>query len=249
VKHTGTPRRTKKDEEIESPRDKLTSFMRKHARDDIDIEHYSILINEALKRPSLPNKDVANKAKQIADTAANFGKALENALAIYTDCTGVIGDAGVWREGPESVWPYLRIARLMSPDEFDGDSPSALRFGEISREARIFDRACGQIPMTAFLSQVQAIARHAEIASKTFIRRGAPRKVKTSQLYFELGNIWKNLSGKEPGYSGDWTFHNPRSYFEKFVKLAIGTTAWDTSEQKSAIIGIHGFLGRKKPKK
>ncbi len=243
MKHIDTPRRTKKDEADESPRDMLITFMREHARDGIDIEHHLILITEALKRfdlPYLPNKDVASKAKQIADTAAKFGKALEDALAIYTD------DAGLWREGPGSIWPYLRIAELMRPDGFDDNAPSALRFGEMSREARIFDQACGLISRTAFLFQVQAIARHAEIASKTFLRPHRPRDVKTIQLHFELGNIWRDVSGKEPGFSGDLNLDNPRIYFGKFAKLAIETTRWNTSKQEE-VLGC--ILGRKTIKK
>lgn len=236
--------RAANDEAAAEPREKLQSFMAKHARTGADLETSITLIDETLARFNsslLAGTDILKKAKRIAKAAMEFAKALESTCAIYTD------DDGIAREGEESVWPYLRIAKLMGSGTFGDDAASALRFGETWRPARCFDAAVGNAP--ALLFHVRAIEQQAQHAV-AFSLHKRPPDTKTARLRYELESIWNNISGKKPGYSGVTTFDSPRTHFGAFVKLALEAASdgivWDNRKRKEV---FKKLMGRKKPKK
>lgn len=221
-----------------SPREKLADFLRSHVREGVDIEHSVSLIVEALARfdhPLLQNKDIALKAQQLEEAAERFAKALKSVCVVEEG-----GD--IAREGPESVWPFLRIAELMGPQGFFDNAASALRYGKSSPEARRFDVAAGKVP--ALLHSVRTVERQARIARKVFTQPGHPQNALATRLLIELEVIWKQLTGKKASYSGATDFGAPRTHFSKFVRYALGIISWPEAKQRSIFSTVMG--GRKR---
>lgn len=242
---TGTRKlaRRQKDAADDTPRERLTAFMREHAHSGANVDHHLTLIDEAIgrfKRPLLEKKDIADKAKRIADAAGKLARELRNACDIRPD-----SDEGIIREGPGSVWPFLRIAKLMGDHGFGEDVPGALRFGEHMQQARIFDCDVGKAPALHFT--IQRLEQEARVAAKTFSKRGKPRELAHARFGIETQIIWRSLSGHAPGCSGEATFETPRSYFGHFVKLVIECTDWNDATQKKSFNAA--MAGVEKPKK
>jgi hypothetical protein len=149
-------------------------------------------------------------AKRLEAAAARLAKALESTCAIDEG-----GD--IAREGPASVWPFLRIAELMGPQAFSGDAASALRYGKSFPEVRRFDIAAGPAP--ALLHRVRALERQARIASEVFRQRGHPQSVLAARLGVELEMIWEALAGKKAAYSSEATFDAPPGIFQPLRQI------------------------------
>jgi hypothetical protein len=227
----------------DTPRERLVAFMGEHAQSNADIDHHLTLIDEAVgrfERPLLEKKDIANKAKRIAGAAGKLARELRNACDVRPD-----SDGGIIREGPGSVWPFLRIAKLMGDQGFGEDLPGALRFGEHMKQARIFDCDVSKAPALHFT--IQRLEREARDAAITFSKRGKPRELAGARFSQELQLIWKGLSGNKPCDSGEGRFEKPRSKFGHFVKLVIEGPDWDEATQKKSFNAA--MAGVEKPKK
>jgi hypothetical protein len=226
----------------DSPRKRLEAFMHEHAHSGANVDHHLTLIDEAIgrfERPLLEKKDIADKAKRIADAAGNLARELRNACDIRPD-----NDEGIIREGPGSVWPFLRIAKLIGDHGFGEDVPGALRFGEHMQQARIFDCDVGKAAALHFT--IQRLEQEARAAAKTFSKRGKPRELARARFGIEMQIIWRSLSGNAPGRSGEATFETPRSYFGHFVKLVIESVNCDDERRKTIFNAI--LEGKKKGK-
>lgn len=222
--------------------DKLAEFIHANANTmaEADVDRYIVLAKEALARADiylLNISDISNRAKRLAAAAGKFAKELSAAISLE-NVQLTNGEAGALkRQGATSIWPYLRIAKLLGEGDFHEDVPSALRYGENSRLARVFDTRVGN-PQALLLS-TKELEKNASAAATAFSVRKRPPDLRRRRLRAELAMIFRSAFEREPPKQvSQASYDDPRSPFGRFVKLAIETTDWDQQSREEAFVAI-----------